>query len=123
MKKLVVAGIVLLAAAGGWLAFAGCHVDGTVAQPVEHRDLALDEIRGMLKSGDFKQKLEASKQIDKLPLDDRLRVLDGLAADPDQAVRLMAAKKLKTIDDPRAKATLEKLKNDADADVKAMAGG
>ncbi len=104
------------------IGFSGCHVDPTVSKPIEHRDLALDEIRGMLRSGDFKQRLEASKQIEKLPLDEKLRVLDGLAVDPDPAVRLMAAKKLRSIDDPRAKATRETLKNDADPDVRAMAG-
>jgi len=115
--------LVLVAGAGAWVAAGGCSTDPTVAQPHLKRDLKAEEIRSMLTTGDFKQKLEAQKQIDKLEPEERLRIVLALAKDADAAVRLIAVKKLRAIDDPRAKAELARLaKDDPDETVRELAG-
>jgi HEAT repeat protein len=99
-------------------------VDKSVTDPVRERNLVTEEIRSMLKSGDFKARLEASRQIDKLGQEEKINVLIDLARDSDPAARILAAKKLNEIDDPRAKETLAKLaKEDPDPEVREMAGG
>lgn len=100
----------------------GCGVDPTVKEPYKAKDLTVDEIRAKLQSGDFRQRLEATKQIDSLPSDEKLRVLLVLADDPQPSTRLLAVKKLRAIDDPQARAKLEQIaKNDPDPDVRELA--
>ena len=114
--------LVLVAGAGAWVAAGGCSTDPTVAQPHLKRDLKAEEIRTMLTSGNFKQKLEAKDQIDKLEPEERMRVLTALSTDSDAAVRLIAVQKLKKSDDPRAKDILAKLaKDDPDDTVRDLA--
>jgi HEAT repeat protein len=123
--KFAIGGLALAAAAGGavYVALGGCHVDTSVTEPHRERDLAADEVRAMLAGGDFAKKVEAGRQIDKLPPADRLRILLRLADDPDPAVRLLAARKLRAIDDPAAKATLARLAtDDPDETVREIAG-
>ncbi len=121
--KLSLGGAALaVAAVGAWVAMGGCATDPTVAKPHEKRDLKAEEIRAMLTTGDFKQKLEAQQQIDKLEPEERMSVLATLSTDADAAVRLIAVKKLKKSDDPRAKDILAKLaKNDPDETVRDLA--
>jgi HEAT repeat protein len=100
----------------------GCS-DPTVKEPYQQKDLTVEEIRAKLKSEDFKHRLEASKQIDKLPSEEKLLVLLNLAADPEPSTRLLAVKKLQAVDDPRARQKLEQLaQSDPDTDVREAAG-
>ena len=116
------AGLLALLGGGLWLSLGGCHVDTEVTKPYAQRSLATEEIRAMLASGDFKQRLEASRQVDKLEPQERLTVLLELAQDPDAAARLLAVKKLKEVDDPRARETLTKMaKDDPDPNVRELA--
>ena len=101
----------------------GCHIDTAVTEPYKERELRLVEIQNMVKSGDFKQQLEASKQIDKLEPADKLQIVRRLADDPDPAVRLIAVKKLRTMDEPEAREMLGRLAaKDPDPDVRSLAG-
>ena len=114
MRGRVLFGLLLL---GGF----GC-VDTTVTRPYQEEDLTIKEIRQKLQSGDFRQKLEASKQIDKLPIEERLRVVTVLSVDPAASTRLLAVKKLAKIEDPRSRARLEKMsKEDPDSVVRELA--
>ncbi|MDP6957621.1 MAG: HEAT repeat domain-containing protein [Planctomycetota bacterium] len=114
MRGWVLFGLLLL---GGF----GC-VDTTVTRPYQEEDLTIKEIRQKLQSGDFRQKLEASKQIDKLPLEERLRVVTVLSVDPAASTRLLAVKKLAKIEDPRSRIRLEKMsKEDPDPVVQELA--
>lgn len=123
-KKCVGYGVLLLLAAaigGVWIFHSGC-IDSSVTQPYQEKDLTLDEIRSKFQSGDFKQKLEAGKQIDKLEPSEKLRVLLTLSKEQDPPTRVLAVKKLKPIDDPRARETLERLaKEDPDPTVRQLA--
>jgi hypothetical protein len=115
--------LVGLVVGGLWLSASGCQVNTQVTEPYRERKLAADEIRSMLRSDDFKQRVEASKQIDSLAGEDKLAVLLDLARDPDAATRLLAVKKLKGVDDPRARQALADLgKNDPDPTVRDLAG-
>ncbi len=125
MKKWIVAAVAAAAVAGGaalvWHKVHG-PVDKTVAQPYVEKDLTVDEIRAKLKSKDFKGRVEAGKQIDKLEPEERLRVLLKLADDADTPARVLAVKKLRLIDDARAKDRLRKMaKDDPDSDVRDLA--
>jgi HEAT repeat protein len=96
-------------------------VDTTVTRPYEEREMTVREIRGKLSAGDFLRKLEASKQIDKLEGEERLQVLLVLSEDPEASTRLLAARKLAKIDDPRARARLDRMaKKDPDPDVRTL---
>ena len=97
-------------------------VDTTVTRPYEERDMTVREIRKKLTSGDFRQKLEASKQIDKLEVEERLSVLLVLSEDAEASTRLLAVKKLAKIEDSRAQARLERMsKDDPDELVRELA--
>ncbi len=98
MVRLLLLGLILLSSNG-------C-VDTTVTRPYQEEDLTIREIRKKLQSGDFRQKLEASKQIDKLAVEEKLRVLIILSQDAEASTRLLAVKKLAKIEDPRAEARL-----------------
>ena len=104
------------------LVLAGC-ADTTVKQPYKAPDLTVEEIRTKLQSEDFRQQLEASKQIDKLEPAEKLRVVLALSKDPRGKTRILAVKKLKAIDDAKARERLEQMaKDDPDPDVKDLAG-
>ncbi len=104
------------------LAILGCRYDPTAKEPYKKRDLTVEEIRAKLKSSDFKQRLEASAQIDKLDPEEKIQVLLVLADDPVASTRLLAVKKLSPLQDARARAKLERLaKDDPDADVRDLA--
>ena len=121
----LVGGAFLASAAGLglWLHLGGCHIDTGVTEPYKERELRLVEIQNMVRSGDFKQKLEASKQIDTLEPADKLQIVRRLADDPDPAVRLLAVKKLRTMDEPEARERLGRLAaKDPDPDVRSLAG-
>lgn len=112
----------------GWIlssvllfAVAGC-VDTTVTRPYQEEDLTVKEIRKKLQSGDFRQKLEASRQIDKLPLEERVRVALILSEDGVASTRLLAVKKLGRMEDSRSRNRLEVLaKEDPDPVVRELA--
>ena len=121
----LVGGAFLASAAGLglWLHLGGCHIDTAVTEPYKERELRLVEIQNMVRSGDFKKQLEASKQIDKLEPADKLQIVRRLADDPDPAVRLLAVKKLRTMDEPEARELLGRLAaKDPDPDVRSLAG-
>jgi hypothetical protein len=125
MGRRFIGGTFLASAAGFglWLHLGGCHIDTSVTEPHRERDLRLVEIQNMARSGDFRQILEASKQIDKLEPADKLQILGWLADDPDPAVRLLSVKKLRTMNEPEARATLARLASkDPDPDVRSLAG-
>ncbi|MBI2930832.1 MAG: HEAT repeat domain-containing protein [Planctomycetes bacterium] len=122
--KLTLGGAVLaVTGAVAWVAIGGCSIDPTVAQPYKERDLKAEEIRTMLTGGDFKQKMEAQKQIDKLEPEEKLGLLVTLSNDSDPAVRLIAIKKLRPIEDARAKERLAQMaKEDPNEMVRQQAG-
>ncbi len=100
-----------------------CSIDRDITRPVELRDLTTDEIRIKINSPDFKDKLEADRQIDKLEVEERRRILLKLSTDPDAPVRLIAAKHLKKIDHPEAHAALRRMaQEDPDETVREFAG-
>ncbi|MBI3270292.1 MAG: HEAT repeat domain-containing protein [Planctomycetes bacterium] len=101
---------------------AGCgSVDKTVTQK-PGGSLTADQIKAKLTSGKFSEKLEARKQLEKLPPADRLSLLTGLLGDPKPANRLVAVTELKKLSDPKAKEALQKTAaGDADAEVRAAA--
>lgn len=104
------------------IVFWGCSYDPTAKEPYKKRDLTVEEIRAKLKSADFKQRLEASAQIDKLDPEEKVQVLLVLADDPVASTRILAVKKLVPLQDPRARAKLEHVaKSDPDADVRDLA--
>lgn len=97
----------------------GC-VDTTADRPYRERDLAVDEIRAKLASEDFHERLEASKQIERLDPAEKFRVLLVLADDPNPATRLLAVQKLKPI--AAARDRLARMaKEDPDPDVRDLA--
>jgi hypothetical protein len=127
MKKWSVSGCIIaaLATAGYFLYPKLIHpVDKTVSQPYNAPNLTVEQIRTQLNSGDFKQKLEAGKQIDKLAPEEKLHVLLALSHDTESSSRMLAIKKMKSLEDPRAKERItEMAKSDPDTDVRELAGG
>lgn len=123
-KRFVLGGSLLAAVAVGaaWLLSSGCQIDRQVTEPYREPTLTGAEILTMLASGDFKQTLEASKQIDRLASEEKLAVLLDLARDQNAATRLLAVKKLADVDDPRArKALADMAKDDPDPTVRELA--
>lgn len=113
----------LLAAALLAVALPACGVDYTVTDMPEEQDLTTDEIRTKLKSGSFREKLEARKQIGKLEREPRLKVLRALATDDDRPTRTIAIQELGALlPDPGARETLAQLARDEpDPDLRALA--
>jgi hypothetical protein len=121
MKRAVIPVVGLLLAAGAllWLFGGGCSVDTEITKPVERRDLASEEVRTKLKSPDFKEKLEAERQIDKLEPGERRRLLLELARNREAPVRLIAAKHLRKLSDDEVRALLRRMaKEDPDPAVR-----
>lgn len=90
--------------------------------PAVAKDLPVEEIRTKLKSGNFRDKLAAKKQIEKLEPADRLAVLAALLEDADVATRLLAVSALADVGSDEARAKLgEVAAKDADEKVRAAA--
>jgi len=124
-KGMVILFLLILLTGGGTFAFVNRDmlIDHSLTEPYVEKDLTTEEIRTKLLSGGLKQKLEASKQIDKLPAEEKLRVLLKLSEGEATTSRLMAVKKLRSIEDSRAKERLKWLsENDPDALVRQLAG-
>lgn len=93
-----------------------------VSAPVVQKDLPVEAIRAQLKSGNFRDKLAAKKQIEKLEPGDRLAVLTVLLGDDDVATRLLAVKALADLGSNEARAKLSEVAaKDADEKVRAAA--
>lgn len=125
-KGVVILFLLILLTGGGTFAFVNraALMDSSVTEPYVEKDLTTDEIREKLLSGDLKQKLAAAKQIEKLAAEEKLRVLLKLSEDDSVTSRLMAVKKLRKIEDPRAKEKVKWLaENDPDELVRQLAGG
>ncbi len=124
-KGMVILFCLILLTGGGTFAFVNrdALIDNSLTEPYVEKDLTTEEIRSKLLSGGLKQKLAASKQIDKLPAEEKLRVLLKLSEGSETTSRLMAVKKLRSIEDSRAKERLKWLsENDPDALVRELAG-
>jgi HEAT repeat protein len=124
-KGMVILFLLILLTGGGTFAFVNrdALIDNSLTEPYVEKDLTTEEIRSKLLSGDLKQKLAASKQIGKLPKEEKIRVLLKLSGDNESTSRLMAVKKLLQIDDPRVKEKLKWLsENDPDELVRQVAG-
>lgn len=123
--KTVLLSVVILLLAGG----AGLGVwywrgkaEAEAVTKVERRDLPVEEIRQKLQSGNFREKLEAKKQIGKLTPEDRVAVLRVLLTDPQAATRLIAVSELGKLEGDAARAALaEAAEKDADEMVRAAA--
>ncbi|MBI5366606.1 MAG: HEAT repeat domain-containing protein [Planctomycetes bacterium] len=120
MKRIAIVMCVALAAA---FLTAGCgSVDPTVTQKPGQTDLNAEQIKAKLSSDKFSDKLEARKQLGKLPPAEQVSILTGLLADKRAGVRLVAVQELKKLSDPAAKAALAKVAaGDPDPEVKAAA--
>lgn len=105
------------------LTLAGCGIDYTVTDTPEERDLTTDEIRTQLQGGSFRDKLEARKQIGKLPREQRIKVLEELTNDPDVSTRTIAIQELgKMLPDTGAAEVLARVAaEDPAPDLKALA--
>ena len=124
-KGMVILFLLILLTGGGTFAFVNRDmlIDSSLTEPYVEKDLTTEEIRSKLLSGGLKQKLEASKQIDKLPPEEKIRVLLKLSEGDATTSRLMAVKKLLPIDDPRVNERLNWIsENDPDALVRTLAG-
>ncbi|MBI3270293.1 MAG: HEAT repeat domain-containing protein [Planctomycetes bacterium] len=88
------------------------------------RTLDAEAIKSGLRSSKFSEKVEARRQVDKLPEADRLELFQGMTKDPQASMRTMAAKELAKLSSEEAsKALLELSAADTDADVRAAALG
>ena len=118
------AGALAVVGAFAGLLAGGCTIDREITKPPETRDLRREEICAKLQSPDFKHKLEAEKQIDKLEPVEKRRILLALSSDSDPAVRLITVKHLARIDDSEARERLTEIAtSDPDATVREIAGG
>ena len=100
---------------------AGC-VDKTITEPPKHKELTAQEIKNNLKKGDFRAKLEARKQLDKLPLEEKMKLLLELVVDEEASTRILAVRELGKLDDARATEAIQKAAtSDADETVKSVA--
>ena len=97
--------------------------DPTVHKMPEFKDLQVNQIKVMLKSPDFKKKLEAQRQIKKLPVPARIALLGHLLKEKELATRLLAARLLAAVSDPKAKAMVQAVaKNDPNPIVRKLVG-
>ena len=84
--------------------------------------LSVDRIAVLLASPDFKERLQARRQIDRLPEDQRVTLLEMLSKDSRPEVRLMAASGMEPVRAvPRVREILARLARDPDPDVRATA--
>jgi hypothetical protein len=124
-KGTIILFFLILLTGGGAFLFVNrdALIDRSLTEPYVEKDLKAEEIRTKLLSGDLLQKIAARKQIDKLEPEKKLRVMLVLADKSDAIVRLLAAKELRKIDDPKAVAKLAWLaENDPDETVREVAG-
>lgn len=127
-RKMMAGGAVALVLAGG--AIAGGRLlatgSGEVRALVEAHDPAppaLDELRRLLLSAEFRDRLAARTQLGRLPAAERAGVVVALAAESDPAVRLIAIGATAGIEaQPDVRAMLEALAGaDPDPDVREAA--
>lgn len=84
--------------------------------------LSVDRIAVLLASPDFKERLQARRQIDRLPEDQRVTLLEMLSKDSRAEVRLMAVSGMEPVRAvPRVREILAQLARDPDPDVRASA--
>lgn len=127
MKKLILLLVVAALVAGGYVGYTRYQQASEEAEeltaPPERKDLPLEAIRAKLKGDSFRDKLEAKRQIGKLPPADRLEVLRSLAKDEDVPTRTIAVQELgKLLPLEGAQKVLAELAdNDGDAAVRALA--
>ena len=124
-KGTIILFFLILLTGGGAFLFVNrdALIDRSLTVPYVEKNLTAEEIRTKLLSGDLLQKIAARKQIDKLEPEKKLRVMLVLADKSDAIVRLLAAKELRKIDDPKAVAKLAWLaENDPDETVREVAG-
>ena len=85
-------------------------------------DLKSDQIINMLTSTDFKQKLQARKELNKLTPTEKKAVFLKMLSQKDAATRMMAVQGLKAyLSDAAVKKALEGMLKDKDTDVAAQA--
>jgi len=122
----IVAGVLLVLAAAAAVVYQRYTAAGDEAKeltaPAVARDLPVEEIRAKLQSGNFREKLAAKKQIEKLEPTDRVAVLAALLQDPDVATRLIAVSALGDLGSDEARTKLaEVAAKDGDEKVRAAA--
>ncbi len=128
-KRNILIGLVvvfcLAAIAGGVfliLYYRGKAEADALTKPIERVELPIDAIKEKLRSPNFREKLEARRQIDKLTVADRVAVCKVLLADPDAPTRTLAVTVLAATDSPEARALLaEAAKSDADESIRGLA--
>ena len=125
-KNTIISVVILVVAAaayGGYKYWEQAKKDAqaiTKVQKVEN--LKSEQIIKMLASGDFKQKLQARKELNKLKPAEKKAVLLKMVAEKNPAVRMMAVQGLKEFkDDTQVKNVLTGLSGDSDKDVAALA--
>lgn len=121
MKKVILPLLILLLAAVGygvamWMEGAKKET-AQITKSVDVSSMTTKKIMKMLTSGDFKQRLQARKEISRLKPEDRLQVYRAMAKAKDAAVRLMAVSGLASMKSPGAKKLLQELAKDTDKDV------
>lgn len=126
--RVVVAAVALsLAGAGTWAVLqwhrAEEDVQAVTAAP-DSPGLSAARIAEMLASPDFKERIQARRQIDRLPERERVEVLAALSTDERAEVRMLAVSGMEALRSlPRVRDLLSRLAaGDPDPDVRASAG-
>lgn len=125
-KEIVVSVVILVAAAvayGVYVKWEHASQDTRQITRIQKAgSLKAGQIIRMLTSGDFRQKLQARKELSKLNPQERKAVLLKMCTQKDAATRMMAVQGLKDfIKDPQVKKVLQGLQKDPDPDVAAQA--
>lgn len=86
------------------------------------KNLSIEEIKKLIKSNEFKDQLDAEKQIYKIPEVERLQILQSLLNDENPNVRIIALRNLAKIKNEKSKELLKRLANeDSDEIVRLLA--
>ncbi len=105
----------------GWGAACDLSVTEKKQRPFD-RPLTSAEIVAQLRSANFREKLEARRELGRLDPETRLRVLRRLLADEEVASRLLAVQELTNVPGAEARALLQQTASgDADATVREQA--
>jgi len=125
-KEIVVSLVILVIAAVAYGIYVKWEQAGQDAQAITRvqkaDSLKSDQIIKMLTSTDFKQKLQARRELSKLTPKEKKSVLLKMVTQKNAATRMMAVQGLKAyLADAQVKKVLEKLQKDPDADVAAQA--
>ncbi len=122
---ILVAGTALAGAGGvaAWYHVRAMDEVAAVTAPLDDAKPTAERIAAMLASPDFKERVQARRQIEGLPPDQRAPVLEALAGDERAEVRLLAVSALGGMDDrSRFVDLLKRLATgDPDPDVRAAA--